>query len=75
MGAHQFAGVGLRGKQRQFAAEDGGGANGGEAACVLADGTVCAAAEGMQVRFDGVIAATFAVADAADDEVQQCLLK
>ena len=71
MGAHQFAGVGLRSKQRQFAAEDGGSANGGEAACVLAGRAVFAATEGMQVRFDSVIAAAFAVADAADDEVRQ----
>ena len=36
--SHQFAGVGLRSKQRQFAAEDGSGADGGEAARVLAPG-------------------------------------
>ena len=71
MGAHQFARVGLRGKQREFAAEDGGGADGGEAARVFSGGTCFAAAERLQMCFDGGERRAFAVADGADDEVRQ----
>ena len=69
MRGHEFAGIRERGEEGEFAAEDGGGADDGEAAGVFAGVARFGAAEQLHVVLHE--RQVLPVADGADDDVRE----